>query len=114
MMETDNGTVLRPQQALPWLDDHTWFETFVFDTEFREITVSTQRNYRGALRRAVLGRDRECTHPFCDEPASHCQVDHYQPVSKGGPTTGWNGRGACDGHNHAKSNKDPTELEDGP
>lgn len=114
MMEADTGTVLRPQQVAPWLDDHTWFETFVFDTEFREITVSQQRNYRGAIRRAVLGRDRQCTHRYCDEPASRCEVDHHQPVSKGGPTTGWNGRGACDGHNRAKSNKDPSELEEGP
>lgn len=113
MGELDNGTVLRPGQLVPWLDDVA-FETFLFDARFRNITASEQRNYRRALRRFVLGRDRECFHEYCDEPASRCQTDHLVAHSRGGRTDGANGRPACAGHNRAKGNKDPTELEGGP
>jgi hypothetical protein len=113
IVELDNGTVLTPGQVVPWLDEAT-FETLVFATGFRDITASTQRTYRGALRRAVLGRDRECFHEYCDAPASHCQVDHYEPASKGGATTAPNGQGSCPHHNQAKGDKDPTELGEGP
>lgn len=113
MGELDDGTVLRPGQLVPWLDDVA-FETFVFDTGLRNITVSDQRNYKRALRRFVLGLHRECFHEFCDEPASRSQVDHRIPYSKGGPTSGANGQPGCAGHNRVKSNKDPTELEGGP
>lgn len=111
--ELDNGTVVRPAQVVPWLDDVA-FETFVYDTTFHEITVSAQRTYRGALRRFALGRDGECFHPFCDEPASANQVDHRIAHSKGGPTSGGNAQPGCPGHNRAKGDKDPTELEGGP
>jgi hypothetical protein len=111
--ELDNGTVVRPGQLASWLDDVS-FETFLYDADFREITVSTQRTYRGALRRFAIGRDGECFHEYCDEPASRNQADHRIARSKGGPTSGANGQGGCPGHNRAKGNKDPTELEGGP
>jgi hypothetical protein len=113
LAELDNGTPVRPGQLMPWLDDIT-FETFLTDTEHRQVSVSAQRTYRGALRRFVLGRDAECFHPYCDEPAARCQTDHRTPHSKAGPTSAANGQPACPGHNRAKGNKDPTELEDGP
>ena len=77
-----------------------------------DISGSEQRTCRGALRRAVLGRDRQCTHEFCDKPADECQVDHFKPHSKGGPTTYEMGRGACAGHNRAKGAYDPTANTD--
>lgn len=113
VVEADDGTVLRPGQVARWLDDAS-FETLLFDTQLRTVTASQQRGYRGAIRRAVLGRDRECFHEFCDQPASRCQVDHRIPASKDGPTDVWNGQGGCDFHNGRKGNKDPTELEEGP
>jgi 5-methylcytosine-specific restriction endonuclease McrA len=51
-------------------------------------------------------------HPCCDKPPSECEADHKVPHSKGGPTTFVNGQGACDGHNVAKGNKDPTDTDD--
>lgn len=113
VVEADDGTALRPTQLVPWLDDAT-FETLLFDTSFRTVTASQQRTYRGAIRRAVLGRDRECFHEFCDQPVRRCQVDHRVPANGDGPTDVWNGQAACGFHNRHKGAKDPSELEDGP
>jgi hypothetical protein len=35
-----------------------------------------RRTVTGQLRRAVIARDRRCTWPGCDEPASRCEVHH--------------------------------------
>lgn len=39
-----------------------------------------------ALRRAVVERDRHCTHPGCDIPAAWCDVHHIVPWADGGRT----------------------------
>ena len=44
-------------------------------------------------------KDRECFHPFCDQPAADCEIDHVQPWSEGGLTIDENGRPACSWHN---------------
>ena len=41
----------------------------------------------GALRRAVITRDRHCAFPGCDTPPAACQVHHLTPKASGGPTT---------------------------
>src|SRR5215472_5870429 len=38
------------------------------------------------LRRAVLTRHRRCCFPGCDIPATACQIHHFIPRSRGGPT----------------------------
>ena len=38
------------------------------------------------LRRAVLTRHRRCCFPGCDVPATACQIHHFIPRSRGGPT----------------------------
>ena len=40
----------------------------------------------GALRRALVARDRGCTFPGCDRPPRWCDGHHLQPWSQGGPT----------------------------
>ncbi len=41
----------------------------------------------GALRRAVIARDRHCAFPGgCHAPPGACQVHHIRPKSKGGKT----------------------------
>ena len=38
------------------------------------------------LRRAVLTRHRRCCFPGCDIPGTACQIHHFIPRSRGGPT----------------------------
>jgi hypothetical protein len=40
----------------------------------------------GALRRAVIARDRRCAFPGCDQPPAACQVHHLTPRAHGGET----------------------------
>jgi HNH endonuclease len=40
----------------------------------------------GALRRAVIIRDRHCAFPGCDTPPAACQVHHIKPRAQGGRT----------------------------
>jgi HNH endonuclease len=41
----------------------------------------------GALRRAVITRDRHCAFPGCDTPPAACQVHHIKERAKGGQTS---------------------------
>lgn len=100
--ELANGSVVSPGSLVPYLDD-AWIERIVFDGPSRVIDVGTKRRlFTGATRRAVQVRDRECFHPYCDTPATECEVDHVQPWSQRGPTTEANGRAACDFHNRQR------------
>jgi hypothetical protein len=39
------------------------------------------------LRRAVLARHQHCTYPGCRVPAAFCQIHHYLPRAREGPTS---------------------------
>ncbi|MBU1228223.1 MAG: HNH endonuclease [Actinobacteria bacterium] len=39
------------------------------------------------LRRALVARDRHCTHPGCDTPAAWCDAHHRHHWADGGPTS---------------------------
>ncbi len=71
-----------------------------------EISPKT-RLFTGATRRAIEVRDRECTHPYCDRPASASEIDHIQPWALGGPTTQENGRLLCTFHNRLRNQRPP-------
>jgi hypothetical protein len=101
MCETLDGTTLAPEEAAALLDDAI-IERITFDGDDQPFTVSKQRTFRGALRRAIQIRDRECTHPHCDAPVSRSEVDHIQPSSWGGQTRRENGRITCPFHNKAR------------
>ncbi|HZN17812.1 MAG TPA: DUF222 domain-containing protein, partial [Micromonosporaceae bacterium] len=45
-----------------------------------------RRLVTGALRRALVLRDRGCTFPACDRPAKWCHGHHIEPWADGGPT----------------------------
>jgi 5-methylcytosine-specific restriction endonuclease McrA len=47
-----------------------------------------------------------CTHPYCYEPAEHCQGDHIEPYSRGGATTQENGRLLCGFHNRQRNQQE--------
>jgi hypothetical protein len=104
--ELADGTVLAPGALLPWLDQG-YFERVVFAPDRRVEVSTTARLFTGATRRAIELRDRECTHPYCDVPASQCQADHIVPFSAGGPTTAENGRILCGAHNRSRNQRPP-------
>jgi Domain of unknown function (DUF222)/HNH endonuclease len=105
--ELANGTVIAPGSLVPWLAS-AWLERIVFDSPSRVTDVGVARRlFKGATRRAVEVRDRECFHPACDVTAERCQVDHIIPHSAGGPTTIENGRLACGYHNRERHKPPP-------
>jgi hypothetical protein len=88
-----------PGSLVPWLDD-AYIERVVFDGKGRLLDVGVRRRlFRGALRRGIQVRDRECGHPLCDQPVEHCEVDHIERYADGGDTTDANARLACGYHN---------------
>ena len=100
--EMANGTVVTPGSMVSWID-RAWVERVVFDGPSRVTDVGVHRRlFEGATRRAVEVRDRECFHPFCEEPAERCQIDHVEPYGAGGLTTMDNGRPACAFHNRER------------
>jgi hypothetical protein len=100
--ELADRQVVTPGSLVPWLDE-AHIERIVFEGPSRVIDVGvTQRLFRGATRRAVQVRDRDCFHPTCDEPSVRCQVDHVVSHSLGGLTTMANGQLACAFHNRSK------------
>ena len=106
LCELANGTVLPPAFLGRWLAEVD-LETVLFDGPSTVISVSQQRVFTGALRRAIEVRDRRCTHPsVCDVPADKCDVDHIIPVSEDGPTSQFNGRMQCPTHNRNKARHD--------
>jgi hypothetical protein len=99
VLETLNRTVIAPVDLARVLDGAD-IERVVFDGPSRVLDVGvTRRFFTGATRRAVEVRDRQCTHPYCDEPYDRCDIDHTTPHSRGGPTTQANGRPRCPPHN---------------
>jgi hypothetical protein len=105
--ELANGTVIAPGAIAPWLST-AWLERVVFHSRTRIEVGVAQRLFKGATRRAIEVRDRECFHPTCDTPAPRCQVDHIIPYAADGPTTQENGRLACPFHNRQRHRGPPT------
>jgi hypothetical protein len=120
------GTVVPPGHLSPWLEDADIeraeyplvkmgatatmrtvdarsFEQAVTRPIARVECPPTDRFFTGATRRAIQVRDRICSHPSCDLPASWCEVDHIRPYSEGGATTQENGRLLCPKHNRMRN-----------
>ena len=75
-------------------------ERIWFDGADNPITTSPKRTFTGAIRKAIQIRDQRCTHPSgCDAPAEHCDIDHINEHTNGGPTSLDNGRAHCPRHN---------------
>jgi hypothetical protein len=106
--ELSNGLVVTPGSLLPWLEGAD-IERAVFTPAGRVEVSATARFFTGATRRAIELRDRECTHPYCDEPVERCQRDHIEPASEDGPTTQENGRLLCGFHNRLRNERPPPE-----
>jgi hypothetical protein len=54
------------------------------------------------IAKAVIARDRHCTHPGCYAPPSMCEVHHHEHWAHGGPTSLENCRLLCWFHHHAE------------
>jgi hypothetical protein len=61
---------------------------------------SRSRRFPKSLAKFIRLRDQRCRTPYCDAPIRH--LDHAQPRNRGGPTSGRNGRGACERCNYDK------------
>jgi hypothetical protein len=135
--QLENGTVVPPGSLLRWLPEAdveragfkvggrveigapsklsaltgTALERAVFTPKVRAEIPPASRLYTGSTRRSIEVRDQTCTHPTCDVPASHCQVDHIQPYSLGGLTTQENGRLLCGRHNRMRNQGVPPQRE---
>ncbi len=102
--EQFDGTVVTPAQVAERLADAD-LRVVEFDGPDRVVGVSRRsRFFRGALRDAIVIRDRECQHELCDIRADCCQVDHVVPFPEG-PTAEANGEALCDHHNGAKGRR---------
>jgi hypothetical protein len=99
LCELATGVVITPDLIVPHLA-RCQVQTFIFDGADHVVAASPQRTFRGMLRRAVQVRDRHCQHASgCDEPITHCDVDHRTPTCRGGVTAEANGELQCESHN---------------
>jgi hypothetical protein len=99
LCELANGAVLHTDQLAPHLEEAV-YETMLFGSGATLVAVSPRRTFTGMLRRAIVARDRRCTHPSgCDIPAERCDVDHSVAWSQGGATDQFTGRLECRPHN---------------
>lgn len=104
--ELAEGVVVSPGELVDWLSVAD-LERAVMQPSGRVEVSPKQRLFTGATRRAIELRDRECTHPFCDEPGARCQADHIDPWSQTGETTQENGRLLCGFHNRLRNQRPP-------
>jgi 5-methylcytosine-specific restriction protein A len=58
------------------------------------------RTISPALWKALVARDRHCTHPGCEKPPGWCEVHHDIPWQHGGTTSPENCRLLCWHHHH--------------
>lgn len=94
-----SGVLLSSGDLVPHLDT-AMLETVLFADHTTLISISRQRTFRGAIRRAIQVRDQHCQHPSgCDIPADQCDVDHIVPFAEGGLTSQFGGKIGCDTHN---------------
>jgi hypothetical protein len=102
LCEIAQGTIVTPGSLVPYLVEAE-VERAVMTPENRVEVSEKARFFTGATRRAIMLRDRECSHPYCDIPAERCEGDHKIPFSEGGPTTQENGRALCPFHNRLRN-----------
>ena len=94
-----SGTLLGSGDLVPHLET-AMLETVLFADHTTMLSVSRQRTFRGAVRRAIEVRDQHCQHPSgCDVPADECDVDHIVPYADGGLTSQFDGDIGCNAHN---------------
>jgi len=111
VLELANRRVVTPGSLVRYLDQAD-LERAVFSPPARVEIGERSRIFKGATRRAIEVRDQGCTHPYCDEPAPRCQVDHIIAYANDGPTTQENGRLLCGFHNRLRNGRPPPPEEE--
>ncbi|MBL8775055.1 MAG: DUF222 domain-containing protein [Acidimicrobiales bacterium] len=107
LCELEDYTPIAPSQALG-LGIAGGLRRIVFGPDGEVLDFGTTRPYpTGALREAVIIRDRVCRDPGCAVPGRHCQIDHVIPRSRGGPTAISNLRCQCGTGNRLKGTGPP-------
>ncbi len=100
--ETEAGTVLAPSRILD-TDVATEVRRAVFDSNGHMLSFGhATRLFTGGLREAIIERDQECVHPYCETAGRKCQVDHVSEYEDGGHTAERNGQLLCGPHNRHK------------
>lgn len=100
-----DGTPVHPADVARWLPI-SLVQRILYDGADRPIAASTQRSFRGVLRKALQIAYRRCGHELCDLPAEWCEIDHVLPVHRGGTTSFPFGRPACGRHNRRRTYDD--------
>lgn len=106
LAELWDETPLSARQLARMLAQDPDLERYVYGPG--EVPIAYDERHRfftGKLRRAIQVRDRHCTARGRDRPAEHCDVDHIDPVAKGGRTTPANGRVACNPDDRARPHR---------
>ncbi|MCH7582140.1 MAG: DUF222 domain-containing protein [Acidobacteria bacterium] len=107
--ETETGQVLTVD-AVRQLACDSSLHRIVLEGESEVLDVGRKtRVIPTALRRAVIARDRHCTHQGCDRPARWCDVHHKIHWADGGETCLENLRLLCRFH-HSLTHQDTEEL----
>lgn len=74
----DDGTPI-PASVLSRLACDSEVSRVVFGPQSQVLDVGrNERLYTGALRRAVVARDRHCAYPGCDRPPKYCEIHHVK------------------------------------
>ena len=102
MCELGDGTHITPLEVVEQaLMGHV--KRVVYDSPSILLDVGhSQEFFTGALRDAIMARDRECTEPGCHVRAARCEVDHIHERQHGGVTSAANGELRCPFHHRRK------------
>ncbi|MEU4245240.1 DUF222 domain-containing protein [Actinoplanes sp. NPDC026619] len=82
----DNGVLISPADARLLACDAQIIPA-VLGTDGQVLDIGRARRlFNGPIRRALNLRDRGCTFPGCDRPATWCEAHHIRSWAAGGPT----------------------------
>ena len=108
--ETVDGHVLTPEQVRRYACDCI-ISRVVFGCSSEPIDIGrATRVVPASMRRAIVARDRHCTHPGCDRPSRWCDAHHIRHWGDGGPTSVANLKLLCRHHHtleHRRSRPPP-------
>ena len=95
----DNGTQLSPQTVRQWACDAEILPVVLSGTSQVLDVGRERRSINGAIRRALVARDKGCAFPCCGRPPRWCQGHHVKHWIDHGKTSLENSVLLC-GHHH--------------
>jgi hypothetical protein len=101
--EMANQIIVTEGALVPYITE-AMIQRVLFDAKSNKVDVGRKGRLFNKNQRTVLGLlFPECEHPYCEEPAERCQMDHIEPHAKGGETLIENGRSMCPFHNRRRN-----------